>query len=436
MTISFAQRGNVIQARLTDGNAVQLRLSTGIKPPPHLKFVKGKFVGTHPDAAVYNNDLNRQRVKITDLYTVYKGDVHKVKKLYAPELLIQPEETENTESYDLIDMLKRFLNMANRGQIKSKENRPFAEKTILIYANAVKTLISFSEIGGSLDLMEMNIHPRDEISKKMEITKKWEDYFRAFDDYMIDEGLFLSTRALYLNNISIMVNYWKTKLYFQLPKIVSYKVDPKPVVVLEPNFVKSFLTDEKPYNSFDDHLKHTWEIAATILVTTMRIEDAMAMTVSDLHITRDAMFLSKMNGKTREYTNVPIPKFLEKIYRENLTKHGRIFTLKEIPYNSLKRYLKKVFSFYPEMHQLATIKTFGIYGQELTSVAPMYEHVHFHMLRKTAITTMIYHKVSERHIKFCSGHSIKSTHFERYVAFVEKHFNSEVSQYYKDFLDE
>lgn len=437
MTISFSQRGNVIQARLTDGAAISLRLSTGIKSPGHIKFHQGKFIGGHPDAAVLNHDLNRQKVIIADLYRAYRGDLEKVKELYTPQLETALTETvDNSENYNLIYLLQRFLSLAKKGEIKSKENRPFSQQTIAIYFNAVKCITAYSEIAGGLDLMEMNIHPRDEISKKMQITKKWEDYFRAFDDYMIDERLHLSTRALYLNNISIIVNYWKNKLYFQLPKIASYRADPKPVVVLEPKFVKHFLTEEKTYTNMEDKYKYTWEICATILVTTMRIEDAMGMSVSDLHITRDAMFLSKMNGKTREYTNVPIPKFLEKIYRENLTRYGRIFTLQAVPYNSLKRYIKTVFSMYPEMHQLATIKTFGIHGEEVTDVGPMYEHVHFHMLRKTAITTMIYHKVSERHIKFCSGHSLKSTHFERYVAFVEKHFKSEVSQFYKDFLDE
>jgi len=434
MTVSFSQRGSKIQARITHGTDVSLRLSTGIKVPGYLKFHKGRFVGKDPLVDSLNNEIDRQKVKLTDLYMVYRGNTAKIKELYAPEY--REEEPVNTDSYDLVDMLKRYVQMAVRGEIKAKGNRGYSEKTLMLYASALKRLATFSEIAGSLDLMEMAINPRDEASRKREITDKWNNYFRGFDDYMIDEGMFMSTRTVYLHNIAIMVNYWKDHLYLQLPKIISYKADPNPVVVLEPTFVKHFLTEEKTYNSLDDSMRYAWEISATILITTMRIKDAMNMSVNDLHITKDAMFLSKMNGKTREYTNVPIPKFLEKIYRENLTRYGRIFTQKNAYYSNLYRDIKTVFSLYPEMQQIATVKKFGVYGEETTEVAEMYKHIHPHMLRKTAITTMIFHKVSERHIKFCSGHSDRSMSFERYVAFVEKHFNSEVKNYYKDFLGE
>lgn len=434
MTVSFSQVGNKIHARVTHGTQVSLRLSTGIKVPSYLKFQKGRFLGKDPLVDSLNNEIDRQKVKLTDLFMVYRGNPSKIKALYKPE--VREEEPINTESYDLVDLVKLYVQKAVRGEIKAKGNRSYSEKTLMLYASCAKRLVNFSQIAGSLDLMEMAINPRDEVARKREITEKWNNYFRAFDDYMIDEKMFLSTRSVYLHNIAIMVNYWKDHLYLQLPKIVSYKADANPVVVLEPSFVKHFLTDENVYSTLDDNLKYAWEVSATILITTMRINDAINMSVNDLHITRDAMFLSKMNGKTREYTNVPIPKFLEKVYRENLTKYGRIFTKKNGYYSSLYRDIKTVFSLYPEMQEIVSVKKFGIYGEETTDVAEMYKHIHPHMLRKTAITTMIYHKVSERHIKFCSGHSDRSMSFERYVAFVEKHFNSEVKNYYKDFLGE
>lgn len=429
MTVSFAKRGQIIQARLTD-RTVSIRLSTGIKAPEHLNFSKGKFIGNSPEVVALNNELNRQRVKLTDLYQVYRGNAEKIKAHFNPDIVAEPVDT---ESYDMIELLKQFIKLALKGDIRTKTNRPLSPSTITTYTNALKAIAEFAKMAGSLDLVEMSINPRDEIRKKMDIADKWNRYFREFDDWMIDEGYLISSRSCYLLNIGVMLSHWKNKFFLQLPKIQAHHIDPNPIVVLEPNFVRHFLTDEKTYQSLEGVLKYTWEVCATILITTMRIDDAIKMSISDLHVTKDAMFLSKMNGKTREYTDVPIPKFLEKIYRENLTKNGSIYCMKG-RYDIVRSNINKLFKLYPEMHEITTMKKFGAHGEEVTEVGPMYDHVHPHMLRKTAITTMMYYKVSERHIKFCSGHTPNSTAFERYVAFVEKHFKNEVHDYYKQFL--
>ena len=434
MTVSFNERSGVVQARITDGSRVSIRLSTGIKIPNHLKFQKGKFIGSAPEAVSMNNELNRQRVKLTDLYMTFRGDHAKIKQHFRPQEVIVEQVSD--ESYDLLDLLARYIKLSSAGEIKSRSNRTISEKTLKYYISAIKALGEYAKYAGRIDLMDMSISPRDESSRKMEITERWNAYFRGFDNYMIDDGYNISTRANYLLAISIIVNYWKEKLYLQVPKIALYTADPNPIIVLEPEFVQHFLTNEKLYNEMTDTMKYTWEVCATILITTLRIDDAIKMSANDLHFVKDDVFLSKLNGKTREYTDVPIPRVLAKVFRENLLKHGRIYTLQNTSYYSLYPNVRKLFSLYPEMHRLATVKKFGVRGEEVTEVKPMYEIVHPHMLRKTAITTMIYYKVSERHIKFCSGHTDNSASFERYVAFVDRHFKSEVKEYYRNFLGE
>ena len=435
MTVSFNARGNMIQARLTDGKKVSLRLSTGIKIPDHVRFDKGKFLGSSPEVTAMNNDLARNKVKLVDLYVTHRGNLESIKKHFTPSVLRIEEINQVKESYDIVDLCRLYLSKAKKGEIKSKSNRPLKEGTITTYRTATMALMEYASIAGSLDLMEMSINPKDSVQRKREITDKWNSYFTGWDEWMIDRKYSISTRATYLLDISVMLSYWKERFYFQTPKIKQYHVDPNPIVVLEPEFVQQFLTDEKTYSKLTDTLKYIWEVSAVMLVTTMRVQDAISMSIDDLRITRDGMFLSKMNGKTREYTDVPLPKFLSKVFEDNLAKHGRIYTLKG-DYPFVYQNMNYLFALYPEMQHLRTIKTIGVRGEEVVETKPMYEHVHPHMLRKTAITTMIYYKVPERHIKFCSGHSASSTAFERYVAFVERHFKSEVSNYYKQFLGE
>jgi integrase len=85
---------------------------------------------------------------------------------------------------------------------------------------------------------------------------------------------------------------------------------------------------------------------------------------------------------------------------------------------------------YEDAHQTVSVAQVDIRGNEFVVSKTLWEWVHPHMLRKTAITNMIYNKVPERFIKFASGHALKSNAFERYVGHVERYYQSEINDYY------
>ena len=85
---------------------------------------------------------------------------------------------------------------------------------------------------------------------------------------------------------------------------------------------------------------------------------------------------------------------------------------------------------YDDMHETVSVAELDIKGNEHVITKQLWEWVHPHLLRKTAITTMIYNKVPERFIKFASGHTTNSNAFERYVGHVEKYYKSEINDYY------
>lgn len=429
MTISFFQRGDTINARLTDGTSVSIRLTTGIKVPHHAKFSKDKFIGTTPDIPALNNDLLRMKIQLSELYLHYKDPV-KVKELFnpkTPDLVVIDDD-----SYDLVDLCRLYLKKATCGEIKARNERLLSPNSIRAYRYAVDNLDEYSRIAGSLDLKELSIEAGYDTATKRKLSGKFSTYFKGMDDFMTDKRLNLKSRSGVMNYMSIMVRYWERELFLRLPRIAYATAPDNQVVVLDPEFVGKFLSSDL-YKKLDTNMRYVWEVCATILITTMRLDDAVNLRVEDLQITPTSMFLSKINGKTKAITDVPLPKLLENIFRDNLTYHGSIFCRKpDRKIVGLK--IRDLFAMYEEMHQVVSVRKLGIDGNYDSKVAPFYEHVHPHMLRKTAITTMIYNGVSERHIKFLSGHSLKSGAFEKYVAFVERNFRSEVTSYYDKLL--
>lgn len=425
MTISFFQRGDTINARLTDGTQVSLRLTTGIKVPHYVKFAKDKFIGTTPDIQALNNDLLRMKIQLSELYMQYRNPI-KVKELFNPKTPDLPVFDE--ESHDLVDLCRLYIKKASSGEIKSKSERSLALNTIRAYRHAVANLEEYSRIAGSLDLKEVSIEANYDTATKRKLSSKFTSYFKGLDDYMTDKKYNLKTRSSVMNFISIMVRYWEKELFLRLPRIAYATAPDNQVVVLDPEFVGKFLSSDL-YKKLDTDMRYVWEVCATILITTMRLDDAVRLNVNDLHITTTSMFLSKINGKTKATTDVPLPKILEDIFRHNLTYHGSVFCRRP-DHKLVNKKIRYLFAMFEDMHQVVSVRKLGVDGNYESRMAPFYEHIHPHMLRKTAITTMIYNGVSERHIKFLSGHSSKSGAFEKYVAFVDRNFRSEVTGYY------
>jgi integrase len=169
------------------------------------------------------------------------------------------------------------------------------------------------------------------------------------------------------------------------------------------------------------------------MITTLRIQDALSLVPSDFEFKDGNCFMNKHNTKTGAISQMPLPKVLSDKFNSNIGSLGRVFTIKPNKAIIYSR-LKDLFYMYPEMHEQITIKKIGVHGEDVSETRPYYLAVHPHMLRRTAITTMLVNGVSERHIKFASGHTPKSTAFERYVGFVEKKYQSDINDYYNNFL--
>lgn len=429
MTISFYQRGATIYCRVHHGSSM-VRLSTGIKAPNYLKFAKDKFVGDTSEVASLNADLSRQKTTINELYAYYNGDLLKVRERYtAPDLRMDYDE----QDYDLLNLCQRYLSGITSGEIKTRQKKEFRESSYRTYSFPIKVLTQFAAAHGSIDLNSFVLDGKS-LKEKQTITEKFVAYFEKLTNYMIDCGHQINTRRECINVLCIITNYYREKLFLNIPKIPRPNGHETPIVILQPEFLKKFVMDEHNYyKEFTPSAKYLWEVIATMLVTSFRISDAVLLTKNDFTIKNGEVFLIKENQKTGEDTEMPLPKVLTDIYMQNLTRHQTIFTPLDTPDKAqyIRRKIKSLFCMYPEMHELVTVKKADVRGNKVAITKKMYEWVHPHMLRKTAITTMLVNNVSPEHVKFASGHRPNSDAFNRYVGFVDRHYKSQINDYHK-----
>lgn len=418
MKIKFYPRGSVIQCSISDGSGTRHRISTKIKLPQGCKLVDNKVYGPTQESKIANEIIEKHRSVITLLYLETR-DVEAIKKHYnTPE----PKPIEG-ECFDFPTLVAEYIRLMQDNKIGYKKH---SANTIRAYKNIAKIFLDFSNSNSGFDLNRFVVADK-------KIKQEWQSYFRRFDQFMIEKNYSQPYRSNIMNVLNIMASFWSDDLNIKIPKIEYEQPRLSPISVLPHNFIKTFFSDDR-YNDLDQELKFVWEISAVIMITTLRIQDALSLKPQDFQFKDGNCFMNKYNMKTGAMSQMPLPKVLSDKLHNNITSLGMVFSIKPNKAILYSR-IKELFSMYPEMHQEITIKKIGVYGEEIAETMPYFLAVHPHMLRRTAITTMLVNGVSERHIKFASGHTDRSTAFERYVGFVEKKYQSEIENYYDKFLN-
>lgn len=306
------------------------------------------------------------------------------------------EQIKSGNKNNLAELFAKYVRMMQSGELKTKSGNKFTQNSIRLY------------------------------SYLSDYIQTYDGDIKNFADYLWESGLSDRTIAEMINLTRGIIKYWNDRgdIVSDMPdrKIVR----DKPIVVLPPDFVKKFLTTDM---ELFPELQLAWEISATILVTSLRISDAISLSPKDFTISDGKVFLNKSNKKTGAVSRMPIPQKIGDIYIRNLSS-GCPYSM--IPENSVVYSgIRKLFSMFSELDYDVSIVNNG-----KTETRKMHEWVTPHMLRKSSITTMIYSGVPDRHIKFASGHSANSLAYQKYVGHVEQLYHNDVEAYHKTIFGE
>ena len=405
----FYQRGKTLQVRVNN-----VRMSTGIRIPPSATFSSSAQTFLGRGVASLNSEIDRHRQFINEYDNVSD---------YA--IFTQPIVHIDPISSDIVNLCRQFMSGFTDGSILTVKQTKAKTKTISSYQFAVNTLINYASTNHKIDLLDYNLSHVKDLNKKRQIASRWQKWFDGMVKSM--DGNKINTKATVMSIIAAIVSHFEKEFFVQLPPIPRVKAIDIPIVVLPQEFIKQFLNDGR-YSSLTGELRYAWEICATIMVTTMRIGDATSLRWENLSDRADGLFLEKWNAKTGAYTSMILPRQLADVFRNNMAS-GHIFS----PEADLYEWIPRLFQTYESLDHSVSVSNLNAKGKLEMKTLPLWQWVKPHMLRKTAITSMLANGVSEQHVKFASGHSERSQAFNKYRGFVERNFNSQLNTYYENF---
>ena len=393
-------RNGIIYANILIGGKIT-RISTGIKKVPDLPFKK-RYLGNTPKVRALNLQLEEAIDKLKGLQIV------------------------NTTGY-LHKLMQDYIESIESGEVLNNRNQKFSIHSIKTYRYVADKFLAFTNSTVAIDLFKYDLSGLTP-QKKMELAEKYDKHFNKYKAYLIAQGMNHKSIAEIMNMTSLQANYWAKKLFLLLPPINREQPVKKQIIVLSPEFIPRFINDTALYETLSPELKMIWEVSATILFSTLRISDVLELKPSDFTIGKEC-YLNKLNSKTKETTSLPVPQVLANIYAKNIS-NGGVFSV-PVDSNLIYSQIRTLFKMYPELFVEKSANILMGNGKYETTTKPLYEWVHPHLLRKSAITSMIYHGISVNHIKHASGHSKNSSAFNDYVTVVDKYFKSDFNDMYK-----
>jgi integrase len=408
MKVSFFDSRGVVHALVTD-KGERVRLSMGISVKPYT--FKGRFVGKGAKIEHLNHELEKRKVVLGDI--CLKHGIHMVRTAYTPE------PTKWEAGTDAANLCQEYIDGMRRADIRTKGAKQFSLASINTYADAANYLSKFMsqhelETGRRFDIRLFSL----ELKEKG--VGSWNSMFRKFEDWMVDRGMSVRSRQNVINQIGIMLHYWGEHMFIPLPKTPAVLKAEKEVIALPPAFVSEFFNSPRPDN---DEVRMVWEVAAVILSTTLRIGDVMTLSPNDF--SHDFRYIRKVLSKAGT-CSMPLPTALTDILIENMARNGWLFSC--LPSRTLiYKHLRTLMSKYMSLREMATFVSQDIHGKKVVERLPYWMVVTPHVLRKTAITSMLYAGVSHIHVRHASGHSQSSKAFWQYVKVVDDLYDKEMT---------
>ena len=217
-----------------------------------------------------------------------------------------------------------------------------------------------------------------------------------------------------------------------------YKEDVQ-ILTLQPFQLKVLIEQSQIDDNLRSVLKKTRDILVAGCAVALRYSDLMNLKKANLQIQNQQYYLRVQSKKTKIYTNIKLPDYVLEIFKKYSLKNNRL-----LPYFNivlLNKYLKELAEYLGWTNEI--VKTRQKRGEAIIIYKDVKEKSHYrfcdlvstHIMRRTAITTMLRLEMPEHLVRKISGHAPNSTEFHKYVAISQNYLDFETDKVFAKLIE-
>ncbi len=334
----------------------------------------------------------------------------------------------------LLPLFKQFIRESEMGKRLKKNGEKITKNSINNYRYVYNNLTRFC-LETNFDLRLCNaskLNSRELTSEK----NYWKKFYKKYTEFLYKRGCHDNYVGSNIKIIRAFLNYLKNDKDFptgNFQRLFYVRKEEVDILVLSPEQLKFLIHDKDFENSLTPAIKRTKDAFVFGCTTGLRISDVFSLTNKNFEKENDDWYLKIKSKKTKTYSYIKLPSYAVAIYKAYKPNSPRTPIFKNVSLFIFNRNLKLIGEkagytqpIQMTREQLGKAKKVTINGKQ--KQLRFCDKMSSHMMRRTAITTLLILGMPEHLVRKISGHSHASNSFNRYVHYAQAYIDVEIDK--------
>lgn len=336
----------------------------------------------------------------------------------------------------IIPLFKQFIKETEAGKRLKKNGEKIKPQSIENYKYVLNNLIQFSR-----DVkFDLRICDASKLAKRELLTEKnyWKKFYQKFTEYLYKKGCHDNYVGSNIKTIRAFFNYLKNDKDFHtgdFQRLFYIRKEEIEIFVLSPEQLRFLIHDKEFENSLTPSQKWIKDTFVFGCTTGLRFSDIFLLTNKNFEKTESDYYLKIKSQKTKTFTSIKLPSYAIEIYQKYQTKDSKSAIFGKTSLFNFNKLLKRIgelanFTDAIEVSREKQGKTQKITKKTDKKNNRFCDKMSSHMMRRTAITTLLILGMPEHLVRKISGHSSASNSFNRYVHHAQSYMDKEIEKVY------
>ena len=334
----------------------------------------------------------------------------------------------------IIPLFHQFIKETESGKRLKKNGEKIKSGSIDNYKYVLQNLIQFST-NTSFELRICDASKLDMRELKSE-KSYWKKFYQKFTEYLYKKGCHDNYVGANIKVIRVFFNYLKNDKDFftgDFQRLFYIRKEEIEIFVLSPEQLKLLIHDKTFEESLLPSLQRIKDIFVFGCTTGLRYSDIFLLTNKNFEQQEGEWYLKIKSLKTKTFSFIKLPSYAISIYQKYKPKSDKAIVFGKTSLFNFNKMLKQIgeeagFTTTIEVSREKQGKTQKLTKKTNTAKNRFCDKMSSHMMRRTAITTMLILGMPEHLVRKVSGHSSSSTSFGRYVHYAQSYMDKEIQK--------
>lgn len=334
----------------------------------------------------------------------------------------------------IIPLFKQFIKETETGKRLKKNGERIKSGSIDNYKYVLQNLIQFS----NETKFELRICDASKLDKRELTSEKsyWKKFYQKFTDFLYKKGCHDNYVGANIKVVRVFFNYLKNDKDLNtgdFQRLFYVRKEEIEIFVLSPEQLKFLIHDKEFEEKLIPSYKRIKDIFVFGCTTGLRYSDIFLLTNKNFEKMEEDWYLKLKSKKTKTFSFIKLSSYAVTIFQRYTTTNNKIPLFGNTSLFNFNKSLKQIgelagFTAPIEITREKLGKTQSIAKKTDHSKNRFCDKMSSHMMRRTAITTLLILGMPEHLVRKISGHSHASTSFNRYVHYAQAYMDKEIEK--------